>query len=127
MDGIWLGLLIGGLTGAFAGRRFIGPRHMPHRREWERKLAQKRGAVEAACLMARAEARYEHRRRPQELFRIPERMGCIEADGDSESWPDYEGSRGSVPHREAAVAAVRPSFEADLAAVGQGQPRVSQQ
>jgi hypothetical protein len=54
-----LGLAAGALGGLIAGRRTAAPRRMPHAGEWQRRLAETRGPVQAALLLARAQARHD--------------------------------------------------------------------
>jgi hypothetical protein len=54
-----LGLAAGALGGLIAGRRLVDSRRMPRLDGWQQVLAGERGAVEAAMLAARVQARYD--------------------------------------------------------------------
>jgi 2-dehydropantoate 2-reductase len=62
-----LGLLSGALAGLLLGRRLAAPHRMPLAVRWQRVLARRRGATEAARLMVQAEERYDelHAGRPR--------------------------------------------------------------
>ncbi len=54
-----LGLVADALGGLVFGRQMAEPGRMPRAALWQRVLAAKRGGVEAAALMAHAQARYD--------------------------------------------------------------------
>jgi 2-dehydropantoate 2-reductase len=54
-----LGMLSGALAGLLLGKRLTARHRMPLAAKWQRALAGRRGAVEAARVMARVETRYD--------------------------------------------------------------------
>ncbi len=67
-SGLWLGVALGLAGGLALGRRLAGPPRATRLDLWQRLLARRRGAVEAALVAAQVQARFE------ELYRVRPRF-----------------------------------------------------